>query len=103
MALESSFGGTILGSKACVAGPKNARATPNDASSANTIQMCAPPQMVKARSPLAKIPSAVRQTAMMPRRENRSATAPVTSTSNRAGRNCDRPIKPRSSGLRVMS
>ena len=94
--------GTRFGVIACPAGAQNARATPNNTIAPNTMATLLLPESVNHSRMAAPTSSAVYAQAMMMRRSNRSATWPPGSTSARNGRNCARPMRPRSSGSRVM-
>ncbi len=102
-AREKNDGGTRFGMIAWPAGIENARAVPKMTITAKTGQATARPESVKASSSSAQTNSSAMQSDRISARLCRSATCPAGSTSRTNGRNCDRPIRPRSSGSRVIA
>ena len=102
-ARENSEFGTRFGMIACPAGIENARATPKTTITANTGQATARPESVNASSASAQKNSSAMQSERIIARLCRSAMWPAGSTSSTNGRNCDRPMRPRSSGSPVIA
>ena len=102
-ALPNSAGGTRFGRIALLAGAMNARAIPNTIITPNTGAGDRSPSAANAASATAHSIVTARQARMMLRRLKRSATCPAISTKATNGRNCDRPMSPRSRGSRVSA
>src|SRR6185503_13239205 len=102
-AREKSAEGTRFGMIAWPAGIENARAMPNTTITPNTGQATVRPDIVNPRSASAQKNSSAMQSARIAARLWRSATWPAGSTSSTNGRNCERPMRPRSSGLPVIA
>ena len=102
-ARASRVGGTSKGVSACCAGIWKARATPSTTEIPKTSPRVAYPPCVAATSSKATSACAAMQAAKMRPRCRRSATWPAGRVMSSAGTNWNRPTRPRSQALPVMS
>ncbi len=100
-AFWKASGGTRLGVIACEVGIQKARPAPDSVIATNTGQTCVPPASVNQSSRTTAAVDTEYAASSTSRRSARSAVCPAGRTSTTNGRNCARPTKPRSSGLRV--
>ena len=95
--------GTIAGSSAAIVGRSKACAAPSTATAAKIKGVDSQPPMTPIARNSTAADSISWQMSPMRRRSKRSATWPTRNVSTTIGRNCARPMKPRSKALWVRS